>query len=579
MSNKLTVYLNANIASFDAAIKKASASLGGISSAAATVGKYAATGFAVAGGALAALGLKQAAYIEQTAQLANSLGVNLRNFQALERVAKEAGVEQGALAVALTKTQKAISEAEDGTQTYVDAFDKIGLKAKDLMALEPDQQFLKIAEALSQIENPTQRTALALELFGKSGRGIINILPDLSAKMDEAREFNDKFNISLSEVDAAKVDEAGDAFGRVKDAIGGLGNIIATKFSPLITAASQEFLNAAVSGETFGRAIDSAISVASQIVDNFRITIMGLKAAWLEVEISSKEFFAKMYLGLYDLGEAIAKTLNMLTGSSLVAEQAYLDLAASTQQSANASKAALEELTTQAGKFETTAKRMDKIQSEAQARAEKTVGINKKLADSVKGINDETEDAATKTGKLAKETSKSSKEIDKFKTVSRSAFSSFQSELDRASSKMGTFGRIAFDILNEIANVISQEIFKSSGGGGIGGLIGDALGSIFSTGGLPSFATGSRYVPRDMTAKVHQGEMIIPRNQVGMGGGISVNIVNNAGAKVTARQGNGSNGPELNVMIDQMIADNLGRKGSKSNQALTAFTGQGLIRR
>lgn len=62
-----------------------------------------------------------------------------------------------------------------------------------------------------------------------------------------------------------------------------------------------------------------------------------------------------------------------------------------------------------------------------------------------------------------------------------------------------------------------------NGGKGTGGILG------FATGGLLSFDVGTPSVPRDMVAKIHQGEMIIPKTfaegirkgEVPLGGGAS----------------------------------------------------------
>jgi hypothetical protein len=182
---RLVADLYANTSQFERDMNRAKQTIGNFGSIAAEAGKMAAAGLAVVATGLAALTVKQMQVIDQTSKLSRTLGVNIADFQALSLVAEEAGVGQEQLTVAFTKTQKAIFEAAQGTKTYVDAFSQIGLKAEDLINLNPDQQFLKIAEALTKIENPTARTALALEIFGKQGRAIIDLLPGLSSRIEE----------------------------------------------------------------------------------------------------------------------------------------------------------------------------------------------------------------------------------------------------------------------------------------------------------------------------------------------------------------------------------------------------------
>lgn len=112
------------------------------------------------------------------------------------------------------------------------------------------------------------------------------------------------------------------------------------------------------------------------------------------------------------------------------------------------------------------------------------------------------------------------------------------------------------------------------GGGGIGSFIGNLFG-------FGSFATGIDYVPHDMYAKIHRGERVVTaaENRNMGGGDVTVVVNNNSGADVSTSARNTGSGTELNIMIDQAVADNIGRKGSKTNQAISALQSRTLIRR
>ena len=135
------------------------------------------------------------------------------------------------------------------------------------------------------------------------------------------------------------------------------------------------------------------------------------------------------------------------------------------------------------------------------------------------------------------------------------------------------------DILRlAIRKSITEPLF--SGMTGEGGIFSSIGGALF--GGVPSHATGIDYVPRDMMARIHKGEMVVPANDANAirrgssgGGDLSVNVINNVGAKVSTS----TTGTDLNVMIDHAVAENLSRPGSKSNQALAAQRNRTLVRR
>lgn len=202
----------------------------------------AAGALAAVGTALAAMTARSMQNIDALTKQARSLGLTTSALQAMSLVAQEAGVSSQKLTASLGLMQRQIIELERGSATATRAFDSLGLSINDLQGLSPDEQFRKIAEALNQVEDPALRTATAMEVFGRSGRDVINMLGDYGAKVDEAKAFQDRFNISVSEIDARNIEAANDAMGRVREAFGGVGNTLASRFAPQVKGASDALL-------------------------------------------------------------------------------------------------------------------------------------------------------------------------------------------------------------------------------------------------------------------------------------------------------------------------------------------------
>lgn len=70
-------------------------------------------------------------------------------------------------------------------------------------------------------------------------------------------------------------------------------------------------------------------------------------------------------------------------------------------------------------------------------------------------------------------------------------------------------------LMSHILPALLQANQSYNGGYGTGGLMRHAAGQRFPmlAQALPSFAVGTNYVPHDMVAKIHQGEMIVPASQ------------------------------------------------------------------
>ena len=118
---------------------------------------------------------------------------------------------------------------------------------------------------------------------------------------------------------------------------------------------------------------------------------------------------------------------------------------------------------------------------------------------------------------------------------------------------------------------------------GIGGFVGDLFGSIFGGGravGGP-VAAGHAYLvgergPELLVTGGMSGS-IIPNNRLGGSASpVNVNITNNSSAQITTRETHNANGGrDIEVMIDEVMARNIHRSGSRSRAALqNAFGAQ-----
>jgi hypothetical protein len=202
-----------------------------------------------AAGAAAAVAALGAAVVVQTraamqnidalAKQARALGLTTAQFQAMSMVASEAGVEVGKLSSSLGIMQRNIVEATQGSRAQAEAFRRLGIEAESLLGLDPSQQFERLAAAIAGIEDPAQRTAAAMEVFGRGGRDVLNMLPGYTAAIQEATEFQKRFGIAVSEIDAKNIETANDAVERMKSALGGTANVLAASFAPAVAAAAN----------------------------------------------------------------------------------------------------------------------------------------------------------------------------------------------------------------------------------------------------------------------------------------------------------------------------------------------------
>jgi hypothetical protein len=146
-------------------------------------------------------------YADQLGKLNTRLGINVQQMDKLRQIADLSDVSFNTLATAMQRMTRRIAEAAQGTGVAVSALEQLGVSVSDLQGLTPDEQFLKLAEALSQVDDKGQQVALAFKLFDTEGVKVLQMLPGLANGLQDvtsnmslekaraAEEFNDQLTL------------------------------------------------------------------------------------------------------------------------------------------------------------------------------------------------------------------------------------------------------------------------------------------------------------------------------------------------------------------------------------------------
>lgn len=215
----------------------------------ASAGRIASAGLAVIAGGLTALTIRAFDAVGAQVDLAASLNVSTQKLAAFQVIAQASGVETEKLTSYLQRLTVSIGKAAEGSKAQAEAFAKLGLSARELSSLTTDEQLEAVAAALTGYGNATERATIAQAIFGKGAAALLPVLKDIAADSGEAERAALAMGFALSDIDAAVIDEAGDAMGRVQQAVQGAGNLIARELSPYITKASNDFVNMAIAAE------------------------------------------------------------------------------------------------------------------------------------------------------------------------------------------------------------------------------------------------------------------------------------------------------------------------------------------
>ena len=204
--------------------KKAASSFGSV---AVSVAKYgAAAGLAAAGiaGALVKSSIDAA---DATNILAGKLGITTESLSKLQYAAKLADVEQASLESGLKKLSRTLVDAADPASAAAKAFSAIGLSAAEIIKLPADVQLQKIADALGQVENASERSARAQEIFGRSGADLLPLLNEGSGAIKAYGDELERLGGVIDSDFAQKAAQFNDNLDRMKTAVQGVGFALA----------------------------------------------------------------------------------------------------------------------------------------------------------------------------------------------------------------------------------------------------------------------------------------------------------------------------------------------------------------
>jgi hypothetical protein len=226
-------------------------------------------------------------------ELSARTGETAGNLAILQRAFQNAGSSGEAVGPMLNRLQRFMVEAANGGKSQIEAMNKLGLSYETLKSMTPTAQMELLAQRIAAIPDPAQRSALAMEIFGRSGGEILPLLRNMSAELDTARAQLGSYP-DVANKSAAALDSIGDSF-------------------TAISSKAQEFVAGALSE------IAPTIARASEALAQMDFAGMGARLS--EILLQAYDFFLGLWqnpselLGLF--GEYLNATFRQ-AGDSLM---------------------------------------------------------------------------------------------------------------------------------------------------------------------------------------------------------------------------------------------------------------------
>lgn len=171
-------------------------------------------------------------------------GASVEALSSLGYVAAQSGTDLATLEAGMRRTAKVLEAAKSGNKAAASAFESLGISLQELSAMSPDDQLLRIGDALAAIPDPTARAAAAMKIFGKQGTTLLPMLSQGSAQIREMQNEARRLGVVMSAEDADAADEFNDALAKLKASISASANAVGASLAPALTGLANALANA-----------------------------------------------------------------------------------------------------------------------------------------------------------------------------------------------------------------------------------------------------------------------------------------------------------------------------------------------
>jgi len=307
--------------------------------------------------------------VDQTAKLAQRLGMGVESLQALQMAAKFSGVDDAS--VALHKLTIAIGNAAESGKT--EAFTRLGLDFQALEVMSPEEQFKAIQSAIAGLATPAERAAAAVAIFGESG---VELLPLMNQNLAEVEDRMRRVGAIVGPDQTQAIEDMNDALALVKASFNGIAATVLGNLAPVVESLTNEILSMVESfnsvsgsgGEGIANTItDALLDIAEYfagIFDNAVASFDGFGTTMQEIG-SVFEFVGNVFTAVaeilragFNLFQIAGNVLAMGLGKFLEGigswvskdlEQFGKDLTANAQKQANQNSQEMESAASNAG--------------------------------------------------------------------------------------------------------------------------------------------------------------------------------------------------------------------------------------
>lgn len=189
-----------------------------------------------AGAAIYGLAQKTANAGDELHDMSKRTGIAVESLSGLKYAAELSGSSLEGVAVGLKFLGRNMADAKNGTGEAKDAFKALGINVADSTGKlrSTEEVFLQLSDKFKRMEDGAGKTALAMQIFGRSGSDLIPLLNEGGDGIRKMTEEARKLGITFTTEGAAAADQFNDNMTRLKGNFNGLVQTIGNDLIPTL---------------------------------------------------------------------------------------------------------------------------------------------------------------------------------------------------------------------------------------------------------------------------------------------------------------------------------------------------------
>ena len=274
-----------------------------------------------AGKALVNMSKEGASYADNVLTESTVTGIATDKLQEYMYAAELVDVSVDTLTGSMKKNINSMKQAADGSATYAEAYDELGIAVVDADGnlRNSEDVYWEIIDALGKVENETERNALAMTIMGKSATDLNPLIEAGSEKMEELGKKAQEAGYILSSDTLNAYGALDDQLQYLNSGITAAKNALGTIMMPMLTELASDGVT--LLGE-FTNGVKNANGDISKMTDAIKdvfpkIVDVIMKYVPMVVELGSTL--------ITSLADALASNLDTIVDSAILIIKTLFD--------------------------------------------------------------------------------------------------------------------------------------------------------------------------------------------------------------------------------------------------------------